>query len=747
MISGSISAPYIVPLRVEQTPQFLIDTNTLIEIRSDSSDVDIYYTLDGTKPDAFITLTTKRSTIQYRKPFYVPREFAHGGKVPIKAVAVSRNGIRESIVVTKIFDIKIVPSDHLTSDEYENRYLYELQQERKELMRRVHDDHDRNLPDSLYHSRNNLLSQENSPQYINVDSQKPPEVLQCAHCFAPKMTDAYTRFCTSCGRPWKKLTQILPENHSVNICANCKSTIPFNSEKCAVCETSGLSEPPQRPKVQNQTTIICPQCKSANPRHLRACYICESILIPTSTPQIRASVSVPILSDTMMTCSKCLRVNNIDARFCDWCGSYPEKPSIPVSCTKCRANNDPNAKFCSSCGCVMEAPVRVIDSRFRNDLSIPTSSVIANTLTRHSVNPMLLNANATLNNTRQPSFIIKNEAATQTYGIYYPSPKDVDTLITQNKQLQETQAFKERYPVLTSASPGKGYWKQQVDHVYAHLKAYATNRPEFRSLIGEPRMGKMVHATVEETEDQIIVRSVFRKPENLSQPSLHIDQTNQRYTMNNERSLPFSSGFNSDDEYTRDKSHRSKVRKRPQSTTVSDTDSPNHALIKLLEKKSTHHSDNKKSSRHINVLEEIKRLLKEKKADANGRNKDGYTAIQLAVRNGHVECLETLIKDGHAKLDKRGPRGTTALHESCLLGSDGIESLKILIQHGGDVTWMNDKKESVVDLAAKQNCPELLQVISSNRGQQMLNRQIKNYYDDDDARIKTTNGYRSSERS
>ena len=90
MISSSISAPYIIPLRIEQTPQFLIDTNTLIEIRSESSDVDIYYTLDGTKPDAFITLTTKRSTIQYRKPFYVPREYAHAGKVTIKAVAVSR---------------------------------------------------------------------------------------------------------------------------------------------------------------------------------------------------------------------------------------------------------------------------------------------------------------------------------------------------------------------------------------------------------------------------------------------------------------------------------------------------------------------------------------------------------------------------------------------------------------------------------------------------------------------------------
>ncbi len=81
---------------------------------------------------------------------------------------------------------------------------------------------------------------------------------------------------------------------------------------------------------------------------------------------------------------------------------------------------------------------------------------------------------------------------------------------------------------------------------------------------------------------------------------------------------------------------------------------PNHALIKLLERKSIN-NDNKKISHRVDILDEVKRLLREKKADGNARNKEGYTAIQLAVRNGHTECLETLIKDGDAKLDKRGP--------------------------------------------------------------------------------------------
>jgi hypothetical protein len=79
----------------------------------------------------------------------------------------------------------------------------------------------------------------------------------------------------------------------------------------------------------------------------------------------------------MMTCSKCFRLNNADARYCDWCGAQPEKASLPIQCTKCRAENDPYAKFCLTCGCVIEPPLRVIDARLRNDLNISASSMIA----------------------------------------------------------------------------------------------------------------------------------------------------------------------------------------------------------------------------------------------------------------------------------------------------------------------------------------------------------------------------------
>ena len=84
----------------------------------------------------------------------------------------------------------------------------------------------------------------------------------------------------------------------------------------------------------------------------------------------------------------------------------------------------------------------------------------------------------------QPYFITKNEAATQTYGIYYPSIKDLEYVKIQNQKLLDEKEIQEHRPLLKSISPGKGYWRQQLDHVYAHLRNYAANQPDFQLLIG-----------------------------------------------------------------------------------------------------------------------------------------------------------------------------------------------------------------------------------------------------------------------
>ena len=51
--------------------------------------------------------------------------------------------------------------------------------------------------------------------------------------------------------------------------------------------------------------------------------------------------------------------------------------------------------------------------------------------------------------------------------------------------------MRDRKPLMTAISPGRGYWRKQMDHVCAHLRAHAQNNAEFRALIGEPRMGKV----------------------------------------------------------------------------------------------------------------------------------------------------------------------------------------------------------------------------------------------------------------
>ncbi|CAF1445315.1 unnamed protein product [Rotaria sp. Silwood1] len=179
------------------------------------------------------------------------------------------------------------------------------------------------------------LVQENPTNYTYSNSQIQTNVLRCAHCFAPKSNDLYTRFYTECGLSWQKLTHNPPDNYSTNICTNCKSTIPFNSNTCVVCETPVSKEPQQRPTSQNQ--------------------------------EKRTSISIPTISKQtntiMITCSKCFRLNNPNARFCDWCRSYPDHASTSIQCTKCHTNNDSFAKFCSTCGCVIEPPLRIIDTR------------------------------------------------------------------------------------------------------------------------------------------------------------------------------------------------------------------------------------------------------------------------------------------------------------------------------------------------------------------------------------------------
>uniref|UniRef100_A0A674JEU1 Double zinc ribbon and ankyrin repeat domains 1 n=1 Tax=Terrapene triunguis TaxID=2587831 RepID=A0A674JEU1_9SAUR len=114
MTAGSVSVPQIIPLRLPLPgkAKHEIDTNTHVEIKSDTPDVTIYYTLDGSKPELFRRPGYgERNTFKYKGPITLP-----DGKITVKALAVTKD-CRESAIVTKVFLVEYEPPNILFADE------------------------------------------------------------------------------------------------------------------------------------------------------------------------------------------------------------------------------------------------------------------------------------------------------------------------------------------------------------------------------------------------------------------------------------------------------------------------------------------------------------------------------------------------------------------------------------------------------------------------------------------------------
>uniref|UniRef100_A0A8C0ZL96 Double zinc ribbon and ankyrin repeat-containing protein 1 n=1 Tax=Castor canadensis TaxID=51338 RepID=A0A8C0ZL96_CASCN len=118
MTAGSVCAPQIIPLRVPEPGKANneIDNNTLLEMKSDTPDVNIYYTLDGSKPEFLKRIGYgENNTFKYTKPITLPV-----GKIQVKAIAVTKD-CRQSRIVTKVFQVDYEPPKIVSSeDDIEN---------------------------------------------------------------------------------------------------------------------------------------------------------------------------------------------------------------------------------------------------------------------------------------------------------------------------------------------------------------------------------------------------------------------------------------------------------------------------------------------------------------------------------------------------------------------------------------------------------------------------------------------------
>ncbi|NXI27795.1 DZAN1 protein, partial [Sterrhoptilus dennistouni] len=565
MTAGSVSVPQIIPLRIPPPgkAQREIDTNTLIEIKSDTPGASIYYTLDGSKPELIRKPGCRAcNTLEYKGPITLPV-----GKIMVKAMAVTKD-YRESSVMTKVFVVEYQQPNILFSVEDDDKnFLKDMATQNKEgrtfttkpkknrLNVEIKPAWDKTPQDlqvliletdtkpshgstqgpqllasplgaTEYREESTSAQPKESLQFASssaVTSQKSltstqvsriqseTDFLKCARCSAPRLSEPLAHFCQKCGSPMPPVPVQrfpLPEGKQMAPCLECRHLVPMNTPTCIICES------PIAPQLQPQNNtcikgkVICQVCGTGNPLHHKHCATCESKLPEVQMPVFGGDSCPPLQGQQRKTaqCSKCNGVNQSDARFCAWCGAKPGPPPSYFTCSKCGTSNQPYAHFCVSCGVYIEPPSRQSSPGSPVD---PGDSLGSSQVKQSQAQVAWQTSPVSLHKSRA-ELTEREDKGTQTVGLFYPSSKLLEKkeleLISQKEKVEK---MNDRKPLLTAISPGKGYWRKQLDHVCAHVRSYAQNNLEFRTLIGEPQMGKINYATISEDDCEVTITLNF----------------------------------------------------------------------------------------------------------------------------------------------------------------------------------------------------------------------------------------------
>ncbi|XP_009872280.1 PREDICTED: double zinc ribbon and ankyrin repeat-containing protein 1, partial [Apaloderma vittatum] len=547
--------------------------------------------------------------------------------------------------------------------------------------------------------------------------QRETDFLRCAHCSTPRLSDPLAHFCQECGSrippvPVRRFPA--PEGAQMAPCLGCRHLVPMNTPTCIICES------PIAPQLQPQTNlcikgkVICQACGTGNPLHHKHCVTCESKLPEIQTPLFGGDTPPPYHSQQrkMVSCSKCNRVNQCDARFCDWCGAKPGPPPSYFTCFKCGTSNHPYARFCGSCGVYIEPPPRVGSQN--SDLMGAGDSMVFSEAKRFQAQVAWQPLPISLPKSRA-ELKEREDKGTQTIGLFYPSSKLLEKkeleLISQKEKLEKRSDHK---PLLTAISPGKGYWRKQLDHVCAHLRCYAQNNLEFRALIGEPRMGKINSATICEDDYEVTITLNYalainkdihtNKPVTFSSHYLNI-VTDVRDGQDGSHT-----SFGEDDHnlfLSRDKIKRTNSR-----TLTEKEDKLPPETRQLLDELGP------KGKGRITLVEQ---LLTEG-ADPNCTSNTDRPALTVAVLNKRAEAIPLLVQKGADVNQQSGLHSNTALHEAVLLGSEGEECIRVLLGCNASTKKKNAKGQSAYDLAVAAGNNEVIALFVSKLGQGTLDK-------------------------
>lgn len=650
MTAGAIIVPAIVPLRppIPGKSKSSVDTNTKIELSSDQKDVDIFYTINGKKPDPFPKVGSERYTMQYFAPFTLP-----AGKQTVKAMAVSKDGLRESNVGTKIFEVEYVPSKEVAPVDDDLGFQEDLDKQNSTLhVKRAA----KNLLLSEKTAWTDMATMKQTIQKIadeNVSGssyRKPPtttrflntrRTVQDKNEYNKSNEDPYGRTSRHQDRDYPDAaTQAMRLTREAELLKSYSEvqSDPFSRYYISRGSTGQQEARPIPPKPGKMGT--CVYCKSVVPFNTASCVVCEGpipLQYHQPNPELRSAIKE---RDTVVHVDRNGFSSGVESQW------------LPVTHP-------------------VGVPLR------------PTSTV-----------------------------------STQTVGLFYPSEKGLSNMKEElEKKVALEQKMRDRQPLMTPVSPGKGYWRKQVDHICHHLKAHAQNDAEFRALIGEPKMGKLLSGAVQEDGHELSITLTFAIRENkdpLTGRKLGI--TGDYLSMHTENdSLTSYRSDSEDEEIARITEKKKTVKKnKPRKKETAKIAPIDQKLLKEL------------GPSGEGDPTEVQRLIDEG-ANATCTNKDGLPCIYVAIKNKRTECLPVLVDQG-VEVNQKGPssiKGNTPLHEAVSLGTSGLQVVDTLLGLGANIDNKNDRGETPYDLATKGGYENIVKKLCSHLGQSQLDKLMK----------------------
>ncbi|KAK7137171.1 hypothetical protein R3I93_017290 [Phoxinus phoxinus] len=754
MTAGSVAAPQIIPIRMPPPgkAKHEIDSCTPVEIKSESSDVSVLlYTLDGSKPEEMKRLGSGgNSTMKFTEPIRLPV-----GKVSVRAMAVTTDG-RQSAVVTKVFIVDPASDEDQTTDHEDDslkngRPIIGKDDSSKNLKgsengagissitfldipssesRRALKG-PRFLPQRLGPGSSARLTVENQVKNQSADVVESPlrsltstqtsriqretDFLRCPKCLNHRPSDPFARFCLHCGSPVPPIPgQRLPptEGGQMGLCVHCKTMVPLNTATCVVCESPLAQQLQPQASLRLQDKLICGSCGTGNPSHITHCVTCESQLLQQTTPILSGQRAAPVPSSQgkMVSCTKCNRVNHSDARFCDWCGAKPGHKASAVTCSQCGASSHPYANHCGICGVFLDGPSRM-PSQVNQGQDAPEAD-------QSSATWQAVPAPESTTVPHAAGLRMCADAQTQTVGLFFPSSTELKKQSQQREaELSRQEQMSDRKPLLTAISPGRGFWRKQVDHICAHLRSYTQNNNEFRALIGEPRLGRMISAVIQEDSYEVSLRINFicaspegsRSSAGQQSRSVASESLNLSAVTEGRNSASPESNIN-----TAGLSAKRKKQKKiwTSDATEKQSESKDSVLLKEV---------GPEGRGRISVVQQ----LLDEGADPARLGSDGRPALVAAVLNGHHDVIPVLVQREADVNKASGPLNNTALHEAAALGNEGLKSVEILLGCNASIRKQNDRGQTAYDVAVAAGSSSVVSLMAAHMGQGLLQRHTK----------------------